>query len=127
MNIYSNIITVISLKVAYKGKVMELSVNSQTHIERRLLNREPSGNNPERKPPLMNDYLSTLEFLNPSFFTQAGLYEKTVKLPAPIKSWHKASKGAADRFKGCLTEIFPELKDISEKELKEIERKRHEL
>lgn len=104
-----------------------MSINSQTHIERKLLNRELSGNNPYRKPPLTNDYSSTLEFLNPSLLTQAGLYERIVKLPTPIKPWHQASKGATDRFKGCLAEIFPELKDISEKELKEIRRKRHEL
>jgi hypothetical protein len=105
----------------------EMSINSQTHIERKLLNREPNGNNPDRKLPHANDYLSRFEFLNPPVLTQAGLYEQTVKLPTPIKPWHQASKGATDRFKGCLAEIFPELKDISEKELKEIERKRHEL
>lgn len=104
-----------------------MSINSQTYVERRLLDREPSRNDPDRKSPLSNNFLSRLEFLNPSPFTQAGLYERTVKLPAPIKPWHRASKGAADKFKGCLAEIFPELKDISEKELKEIGRKRHEL
>jgi len=106
---------------------IEMSFNSQTYIERKLLNREPSGNNPDRKPPLTNDYSSRLEFLNPSLLTQAGLYERTVKLPTPIRPWHKASKGATDKFKGCLAEIFPELKDISEKEFKEIERQRHKL
>lgn len=104
-----------------------MSINSQTHIERRLLNLEPSGNNPDKKSPFANDYLSRLEYLNPSSLTQAGLYEKTINLPRPIKPWHRASKGVTERFKGCLTDIFPELKDLSEKDLKEMEKKRHEL
>jgi len=103
-----------------------MSINSQTYVERRLLLQEPSGNNPDRKPPFANDRLSRLDFLNPSSITSAGLYEKTIKLPDPIKPWHHASKGATRRFKGFLTEIFPELKGVSEKDLRDIERKRHE-
>jgi hypothetical protein len=104
-----------------------MSVNSQTYTERRILNREPSGNNPDLKPPFANDSLLRLEFLNPSPITQAGLYDKIIKLPRPIKPWHRASKGATDRFKGYLSKTFPELKDLSEKELKEIKKKRHEF
>lgn len=104
-----------------------MSINSQMHIERKLLNLEPSGNNPDKKSPFANDFLSRLEFLNPSSITHAGLYDKTINLPKPIKSWHRASRGATEKFKGCLTEIFPELKNLTEKELKEIEKKRHEF
>jgi hypothetical protein len=104
-----------------------MSINSQTHIERRLLNRELSGNNPERKSPFANDYLSRVEYLNPSSVTQAGLYEKIISLPRPIKPWHRASKGVTERFRGCLTEMFPELRGLSEKDLKEMEKERHGL
>lgn len=104
-----------------------MSINSQTHLERRLLNQEPSGNNPDRKSPFANDYFPRSDFLNSSSVTQAGLYERTIKLPKPIKPWHRASKGVTDRFKGCLTELFPELKNLNEKELKDIERKRHDF
>jgi hypothetical protein len=68
-----------------------------------------------------------LEFLNPSSVTQAGLYEKTINLQKPVKPWHHASKGATARFKGCLTEMFPELKGLDEKDLKELGKKRYEL
>lgn len=104
-----------------------MSVNSQMNVERRLLQGEPSGNSPERKPPLANDYFPRIEFLNPLAVTQAGLYDRIVKLPKPVKAWHPASKGVAERFKGCLSDVFPELKDLSEEDLKEIERKRHKL
>jgi hypothetical protein len=97
------------------------------NVERRLLQGEPSGNSPERKPPLANDYFPRIEFLNPLAVTQAGLYDRIVKLPKPVKAWHPASKGVAERFKGCLSDVFPELKDLSEEDLKEIERKRHKL
>ncbi len=105
-----------------------MSVNSQMNIERRLFHREPSGNNPERKLPLTNDScLPRIDYINPSAITQAGLYDRIVKLPKPLKPWHPASKGTAERFKGYLSDAFPELKDLSEKDLKEIERKRNRL
>lgn len=104
-----------------------MSINSQMNVERRLLSPEPSGNNPERRSPLINDYLPSMEFLNPLAITPAGKYDKTEKLPNPLKPWHRASKGATDRFKGCLSKLFPELKDLNEKDLKEIEKKRHDF
>lgn len=103
------------------------SVNSQMNVERRLLYQEPSGNDPDRKPPLANDFLRRIEYLNPLAVTQTGLYDRIVKLPKPIRPWHRASKGAAERFKGCLSDDFPELKDLSEEDLKELQKKRHEL
>lgn len=102
-----------------------MSVNSQMSTERRLLDGEPSGNNPDRKSPLANDYLPKIEYLNPLVVTQAGLYDRIIKLPEPMRPWHRASKGAAERFSGCLSDIFPELKDISEDELKQLQKKRH--
>jgi len=109
-----------------------MSVNSQMNIERRFLHREfcrePSRNNPERKPPLTNDYLPSIESLNPLTVTQAGLYDRIVNVPKPVKpvrSWHRAPKGTVERFKGCLSDAFPELKELSDEDLKEIERKRH--
>lgn len=105
-----------------------MSINAEVHIERKWLNREPSINSPQIKSaPFTNDYLPRLEFLNPLSVTQAGVYEKNIKLPEPIRTWHRASKGTTDKFKGCLTEIFPELKDLSEKELKEIEKMRDKV
>lgn len=106
---------------------MNMSINSQAHIERRLLDREPSRNNPDKESPFTNDYSSRIQYLNPSSTTLAGLYERAMSLPRPIKPWHRASRGATERFKGCLTEIFPELKDLDEKDLWEMEKKRHKL
>jgi hypothetical protein len=108
-------------------KEREMAINAQVHVERRLLEREPTGNTPSKDPPFANDYFHRLAFLNPSSVTLTGSYEKIVKLPRPVKSWHKSSRGATDRFKGCLAELFPELKDLDERELKGLERKRHEF
>jgi hypothetical protein len=97
------------------------------NFERKLLNQEPSVNNPKNEPPVANDYLPRIEFLNPSPITQAGVYDRILKLPTPLKSWHRASRGVAERFKGCLSEAFPELRNLSEEDMKEIERERHGL
>lgn len=105
----------------------KLSINTHMNIERKSLRQEPSMNNPKSQPPEANDYLLNIEFLNPSSITQAGIYDRIVKLPKPIKPWRRASRGATERFKGCLSEAFPELKNLSEEDLKEIERERHEL
>jgi len=105
-----------------------MSINTEVHVERKLLSREGNINDPPIKPsPFTNDFFPRLEFVNPSSITQAGMYEKTVKLPEPIRAWHSASKGATDDFKGCLIEIFPELKDLSEKELEEIKEMRDKV
>ena len=105
----------------------EMSVNAEVNIERKLIYQEPSVNNPRSESPVTNDFLPRIEFLNPSSITQAGVYDRIIKLPKPVKSWHRASRGATERFKGCLSDVFPELKDLSEEDMKEIERKRHEL
>jgi len=104
-----------------------MSVNSQMNTERRLFHGEPSGNNPDRKPPLANDYLPKTQYLNPLVVTQAGLYDRIIRLPKPLRSWHRASRGAAERFSGCLSDVFPELKGISEDDLKLLQKKRHRL
>jgi len=105
-----------------------MSVNSEAHVERKWLNREWNINNPRIHPsPFSNDFLPRLEFVNPLSTVQAGKYERIVKLPEPIRPWHRASKGTTDKFRGCLTEIFPELKDLSEKELKDIEKMRDKV
>ena len=103
-----------------------MSTNAQVNFERKLLNQEPSINNPNNESPVTNAYLPQFEFLNPSPITHAGIYDRILKLPKPLKSWHRASKGTAERFKGCLSDAFPELKNLSEDDMKEIERKRHE-
>lgn len=104
-----------------------MSANSQMNVERRLLYQEPSGNDPDRKPPLANDFLRRIEYLNPLTVAQTGLYDRIVKLPKPISPWHRASRGAAERFSGCLSDVFPELKDLSEDDLKQLQKKRHRL
>lgn len=97
-----------------------MSVNTEVHVERKQLSKVGNINNPLREPsPFANDSFLRLDFLNPLSTAQAGIYERTVKLPKPIVSWHPASKGTADKFEGCLTEIFPELKALTEKELEE--------
>jgi hypothetical protein len=108
-----------------RGK--EVSVNAHVNIARKLLHQEPSVNNPRNEPPVTNDFLPSIEFLNPSAITQAGVYDRIIKLPEPVKPWHRASRGATERFKGCLSDVFPELKNLSEEDLKEIKRERHEL
>jgi hypothetical protein len=104
-----------------------VSVNADVSIAWKRLHQEPSVNNPRNDSPVSNDFLPSIEFLNPSAITQAGVYDRTIKLPKPVKHWHRASKGATERFKGCLSDIFPELKDLSEEDMKDIKRKRHEL
>lgn len=104
-----------------------MSVNAQVNVTRKLLHQEPSTNNPRNEQPVTSDFLPRIEFLNPSVITHAGVYDRIIKLPEPVKPWHRASKGATDRFKGCLSDAFPELKDLSEEDMKEIERERHEL
>jgi hypothetical protein len=102
-----------------------VSVNSQVNISRKILYEEPSVNNPRNESPATNNFFPRIEFLNASSIT--GIYDRIIKLPTPVKSWHRASKGTVDRFKGCLSGVFPELKDLSEEDMKAIERKRHEL
>ncbi len=104
-----------------------MSFNAQMNIARKFIHQEPSANNPKNEPTVANDYLPRIEFLNPSAITQAGVYDRIMKLPEPVKPWHRASKGATERFKGCLSDVFPELKELSEEDMKEIERTRHEL
>ncbi len=104
-----------------------MSVNSSMNIERRMLQSEASGNNPHRNSPITNDYFPRTDFLNPLSITIAGRYDRTEKLPAPVKPWHRASKGATERFSGCLSELFPELKNLKEKDLKKLEKKRHDI
>lgn len=105
-----------------------MSVNSEVHVERKRFDRVGSINNPLLKSsPFNNDFYSRVEFVNPVSIVLAGLYERTIRLPEPIKAWHRASKGTTDKFEGCLTELFPELKNLSEKELKEVEKMRDKV
>jgi hypothetical protein len=41
----------------------------------------------------------------------------TVRAPAPIMKWHPAKQGTAARFCGHLSEIYPELDRIDDKDL----------
>lgn len=41
----------------------------------------------------------------------------TVRAPAPIMKWHPAKQGTAARFCGHLSEIYPELDKIDDKDL----------
>lgn len=102
-----------------------MSINTEVNVETKQLNKAGNINNPSLKPsPFANDSFLRLDFLNPLSTAQAGVYERTIKLPRPIRPWHPASKGTTDKFEGCLTEIFPELKSLSEKELKEAQKLR---
>ena len=104
-----------------------MSTNSQVSVQRENLTSKPSYTHRQQPTPIVNDFFSSMNFLNPISVTQAGRYDRVETVPNPIKSWHKASKGATERFSGCLSEMFPELKDLSESEIKRIERKRHDL
>lgn len=104
-----------------------MSVNANVNITRKFFHQRLSVNNPRNESPVTNDFLPNIEFLNPSALTQAGVYDRIIKLPKPVKPWHRASKGATERFKGSLLDVFPELKDLSEEEMKDIKRERHEL
>ncbi len=106
---------------------MQMSVNSSVSLERKIAYQDPSGNYSKKdQPSLTNNYFSRIGFLTLSL-TQAGRYDQTINISKPLKAWHRASKGTTDRFEGCLTKIFPELVDLSEKDLKEIDKKRHEF
>ena len=104
-----------------------MSSNSQLSVQREILAPESSGTHNQRASPLVNDFFSSINFVNPVSITQAGRYDRIENIPSPIKSWHRASKGATERFSGCLSEMFPELKNLSDKGLKGIEKKRHDL
>jgi hypothetical protein len=107
-----------------EGRGKEVSVNAHVNIARKL-HQEPSITDNLEVMLATNDFLPRIEFLNPSAIT--GLYDRVVKLPEPLKPWHRASKGATEEFKGCLSDVFPELKDLSEEDMNDIKRKRHEL
>jgi hypothetical protein len=104
-----------------------MSTNSEMNVQREILTLKSTGNDHQNTSPFANDIFSNINFLNPVSITQAGRYDRIEKIANPIKSWHPASKGTTERFSGCLSEIFPELKNLSDKELKGIEKKRHDL
>jgi len=104
-----------------------MSLNSEVHVDRKLLDKLGTVNNPlapSKCARFDNAFYLRVDFVNPLCNAQAGLYEKTIRLPAPIMSWHRASKGTTDKFAGCLAEAFPELKNLSEKELRDMEKTR---
>jgi hypothetical protein len=107
-----------------------MSINSSVNIERQIIHQDFSGDsNTTNHLLLTNNFLSRIGFLTITHppLTQAGRYDQTINMPKPMKAWHRASKGTTERFEGCLTKLFPELTDLSEKDLKEIEKKRHEF
>ncbi len=105
-----------------------MTVNSEIHVERRLVYHESTANTPSTRRHVANDYLARIEFFNPSAITRTGRYETTtIKKLLPTKTWHRASKGTTSRFKGCLSELFPELKQLDEQDLRDLERKRHDF
>lgn len=107
-----------------------MSLNSEVHPCMKRLDKLGTVNNPlppSKRARFDNAFYSRVDFVNPLCSAQAGLYEKTIGLPEPIMSWHRASKGTSDKFAGCLTEIFPELKNLSEKELRDMEKTRDKI
>ncbi len=104
-------------------------INSQVSVQREILVTLPTSSHGPPPVPFVNDLPSRTNFLNLNriSITFAGRYDRVETVPNPIKQWHKASKGATERFSGSLADVFPELKDISEKELKRIQRTRHDL
>jgi hypothetical protein len=104
-----------------------MSINSSFNLERQIAHQDFSGNfNTKDHLLLTNNYLSRIGFLTIPL-TQAGKYDQTINVPKPMKAWHRASKGTTDKFEGCLTKVFPELIDLSEKEIRRIDKKRHEF
>ena len=104
-----------------------MSTNSQVSVQRENLTSKPSYTHSQQPTPIVNDFFSSMNFLNPISVTQAGRYDTVETVPNPIKSWHKASKGATERFSGCLSEMFPELKDFRSIPLISLSLKRHDL
>lgn len=105
-----------------------MSVNSQVNVQREILVPNSSNTHGSKSTGrVANDFFSSINYLNQISITRAGRYDRVEKVPNPIKSWHKASKGATERFSGGLSQMFPELKNLSEKELKKIQCKRHGL
>jgi len=103
-----------------------MSINTEAYVERKWLHKETDINNPPSitPKPFNNQFVARRELVNPALVAYAGRYEKVLKVPEPVKPWHRAIRGTTDKFRGCLTEIFPELKDLTDKELKEIEKMR---
>lgn len=107
-----------------------MSLNSEVDVDWKLLDKLGTVNSPLRpstRARFDNAFYSRVDFVNPLCSAQAGVYEKTVRLPEPIMGWHRASKGTADKFAGCLADIFPELKNLSEKELRDMEKTRDRI
>jgi hypothetical protein len=57
-------------------------------------------------------------------FTSQGDFQEIIRLPKPIFSYHAALPRTLEKFDAQLSELFPELSNLTDEELEKISRKR---
>ncbi len=44
------------------------------------------------------------------------------RIPAPLYGYHKAIEGTVERFRGCVSRLFPEFPKMMDEDLEELRR-----
>ena len=73
--------------------------------------------------PSMKPFKLTRDYVTKAFTVQ-GVYQEIVKLPTPILAYHPANLQALKEFDEQLSELFPELANLTDDDLENISRKR---